>query len=245
MTTVEGQFGDLTLRKVFVGGLAWETPMEAVRDHFAKYGEILEAVIIVDRATGRSKGYGFVTFVKPEAAKKACENPTPLINGRRANCNLAALGARRPRTSSTTPPPQLWYYPAGAPPPPPFHYTHHQTLSFFGYPIGQYARTDVGGLMPIHPLYHYHHQSQAVGFPPISADPPLIFKPASLTVGLTTGDPPPLSWMQDPSSIPRDRLFASLILLPSASPHHHCIRSDISFVTDCFSSSLVPAPSLL
>lgn len=54
--------GDTTLTKVFVGGLAWETPKETMRDHFEKYGEILEAVIISDKVTGRSKGYGFVSI---------------------------------------------------------------------------------------------------------------------------------------------------------------------------------------
>ncbi|CAL5343386.1 unnamed protein product [Camellia sinensis] len=101
-----GQFGDTTLTKVFVGGLAWETPKEALRDHFGKYGEIVEAVIISDEITGRSKGYGFVTFQDSEAAKKACEDATPIINGRRANCNLASLGGRRPRSASIMPLPQ-------------------------------------------------------------------------------------------------------------------------------------------
>lgn len=59
--TNAGLFGDTTLTKVFVGGLAWETPKEAMRDHFQKFGEILEAVIISDKLTGRSKGYGFVS----------------------------------------------------------------------------------------------------------------------------------------------------------------------------------------
>ncbi|TQE03190.1 hypothetical protein C1H46_011193 [Malus baccata] len=57
-----GQFGDTTLTKVFVGELAWETPKEALREHFDKYDEILEAVIIFDKLIGRSKGYIFVTF---------------------------------------------------------------------------------------------------------------------------------------------------------------------------------------
>ncbi|KMZ64702.1 RNA-binding protein [Zostera marina] len=96
-----GQFGDTTLTKVFIGGLAWETQKETLRVHFEKYGEILEAVIISDKITGRSKGYGFVTFKEAEVAKKACEDATPVINGRRANCNLASLGARRVRTSPT------------------------------------------------------------------------------------------------------------------------------------------------
>lgn len=60
---IMGQFGDTTLTKVFVGGLAWETPKEALRDHFEKYGDILEAVIICDKLTSRSKGYGFVSFL--------------------------------------------------------------------------------------------------------------------------------------------------------------------------------------
>lgn len=60
--TVMNQFGDTTLTKVFVGGLAWETPKEAMKEHFDKYGEILEAVIISDKLSGRSKGYGFVSY---------------------------------------------------------------------------------------------------------------------------------------------------------------------------------------
>jgi hypothetical protein len=57
------RFGDTTLTKVFVGGLAWETPSEGLREHFQGYGEILEAVVITDRETGRSKGYGFVSYL--------------------------------------------------------------------------------------------------------------------------------------------------------------------------------------
>ncbi|KAJ0085266.1 hypothetical protein Patl1_09337 [Pistacia atlantica] len=89
-------FGDTTYTKVFVGGLAWETQSETMRRYFEQFGEILEAVVITDKNTGRSKGYGFVTFREPEAAKRACADPTPIIDGRRANCNLASLGRPRP-----------------------------------------------------------------------------------------------------------------------------------------------------
>jgi hypothetical protein len=61
------RFGDTTLTKVFVGGLAWETPSEGLRQHFEAYGEILEAVVITDRETGRSKGYGFVSPRPPSS----------------------------------------------------------------------------------------------------------------------------------------------------------------------------------
>ena len=44
-----------------MGGLAWETRSEGLRAHFEAYGDILEAAVITDRATGRSKGYGFVS----------------------------------------------------------------------------------------------------------------------------------------------------------------------------------------
>ncbi|KAK4434211.1 putative RNA-binding protein ARP1 [Sesamum alatum] len=89
-------FGDTTLTKVFVGGLAWETPTDVMRGYFEQFGEILEAVIINDKTTGKSKGYGFVTFRDPESARRACADPNPVIDGRRANCNIASLGRPRP-----------------------------------------------------------------------------------------------------------------------------------------------------
>ncbi|KAL6956453.1 hypothetical protein U1Q18_045327 [Sarracenia purpurea var. burkii] len=89
-------FGDTTYTKVFVGGLAWETQSDTMRRYFDQFGEILEAVVITDKHTGRSKGYGFVTFRDPESARRACADPTPIIDGRRANCNLASLGRPGP-----------------------------------------------------------------------------------------------------------------------------------------------------
>uniref|UniRef100_A0A5B6ZC04 Putative RNA-binding protein 24 isoform X2 n=1 Tax=Davidia involucrata TaxID=16924 RepID=A0A5B6ZC04_DAVIN len=95
-----GQFGDTTYTKVFVGGLAWETQKETMKKYFEQFGDILEAVVITDKTTGRSKGYGFVTFREPEAAKKACVDAAPVIDGRRANCNLASLGVQRSKPST-------------------------------------------------------------------------------------------------------------------------------------------------
>uniref|UniRef100_A0A0D6R3F1 RRM domain-containing protein n=1 Tax=Araucaria cunninghamii TaxID=56994 RepID=A0A0D6R3F1_ARACU len=93
------QGGDTTYTKIFVGGLAWETKRDTMKKYFEQFGEIQEAVVIMDKNTGRSKGYGFVTFREPEAARRACADPTPVIDGRRANCNLASLGATRTRPS--------------------------------------------------------------------------------------------------------------------------------------------------
>ncbi|KAJ0971170.1 hypothetical protein J5N97_019129 [Dioscorea zingiberensis] len=103
-----GGTSDTTFTKIFVGGLAWETQRDTMRRYFEQFGEILEAVVITDKHTGRSKGYGFVTFKNPDAALRACQDPTPVIDGRRANCNLAALGA-----STHRPRPQTPHYAAG------------------------------------------------------------------------------------------------------------------------------------
>ncbi|XP_058104985.1 uncharacterized protein LOC131248637 isoform X2 [Magnolia sinica] len=91
----QSQYGDTTYTKIFVGGLAWETQRETMRRYFEQFGEIQEAVVITDKNTGRSKGYGFVTFKDPDSAMRACQDPSPVIDGRRANCNLASLGAHR------------------------------------------------------------------------------------------------------------------------------------------------------
>ena len=46
-----------------MGGLAWETQKETMKKYFEQFGEILEAVVITDKATGKSKGYGFVLLL--------------------------------------------------------------------------------------------------------------------------------------------------------------------------------------
>ena len=86
---------DTTLTKVFIGGLAWETTSEALHQHFSRYGDISEAVVIDDRHSGKSRGYGFVTFEEPEAARKATIDSSPIIDNRKTNCIMAAKGARK------------------------------------------------------------------------------------------------------------------------------------------------------
>ncbi|KAK7072081.1 hypothetical protein SK128_027661 [Halocaridina rubra] len=50
---------DTTYTKIFVGGLPYHTTDKSLREHFEVYGEIEEAVVITDRQTGKSRGYGF------------------------------------------------------------------------------------------------------------------------------------------------------------------------------------------
>ncbi|XWS38050.1 hypothetical protein CRYUN_Cryun19dG0097600 [Craigia yunnanensis] len=96
------RFGGTIYTKIFVGGLAWETKRDTLRRYFEQFGEILEAVVIYDKSTGRSKGYGFVTFKDADSAMSACYNPFPVIDGRRANCNLASFGAQKNRPTSAS-----------------------------------------------------------------------------------------------------------------------------------------------
>lgn len=58
-------------KKLFVGGLSWDTTDDGLRQAFAAHGEITEAKVITDRDTGRSRGFGFVTFAQDEDAKTA------------------------------------------------------------------------------------------------------------------------------------------------------------------------------
>ena len=60
-------------QKLFVGGLSWGTNADALRLAFDRFGEIEDAVVISDRDTGRSRGFGFVTFVDKSAADEAIE----------------------------------------------------------------------------------------------------------------------------------------------------------------------------
>lgn len=55
--------------KIFVGGLSWNTTDQGLHAAFSPFGEIVESKVVTDRDTGRSRGFGFVTFQDPEAAK--------------------------------------------------------------------------------------------------------------------------------------------------------------------------------
>lgn len=58
-------------KKLFVGSLSWNTTDAGLHDAFAQFGDVSEAKVITDRDTGRSRGFGFVTFNDEEAADRA------------------------------------------------------------------------------------------------------------------------------------------------------------------------------
>ena len=82
--------------KLFVGGLAWATRDDGLREAFEAYGDVEEAVVIMDRDTNRSRGFGFVTFAdaaSAEAAENAMNGEE--LDGRRLRVNKAEDRPRR------------------------------------------------------------------------------------------------------------------------------------------------------
>uniref|UniRef100_A0A7N0SXX9 RRM domain-containing protein n=1 Tax=Kalanchoe fedtschenkoi TaxID=63787 RepID=A0A7N0SXX9_KALFE len=84
---------DTAQRKLFIRGLGWDTTTEGLRSLFSSYGELEEAIVIVDKTTGKSKGYGFVTFKHVDGALLALKEPSKKIDGRVTVTQLAAAGA--------------------------------------------------------------------------------------------------------------------------------------------------------
>jgi RNA recognition motif-containing protein len=77
-------------KKLFVGGLSWNTTDDGLHGAFSRFGEVAEAKVITDRETGRSRGFGFVTFANDEHAASAINemNGTEL-DGRTIKVNEA------------------------------------------------------------------------------------------------------------------------------------------------------------
>ncbi|PJC36657.1 RNA-binding protein [Candidatus Peregrinibacteria bacterium CG_4_9_14_0_2_um_filter_53_11] len=79
-------------KKLFVGNISWGVSDEDLKAAFAVYGEIEEAVIIKDKFSGRSKGFGFVTFVNGEDADAA----VAAMDGKELDGRPLAVNEARP-----------------------------------------------------------------------------------------------------------------------------------------------------
>ena len=76
--------------KLFVGGLSWNTTDSDLMDAFSPFGDVTDAKVITDRDTGRSRGFGFVTFASDEAATKAMtEMDGATLDSRKIRVNAA------------------------------------------------------------------------------------------------------------------------------------------------------------
>jgi RNA recognition motif-containing protein len=84
-------------KKLYVGNLPWSVTNDSMKELFSAYGEVVEAVVITDRMSGRSKGFGFVTFADEAVAEKAAaEMSGKDVDGRKIVVNVARPREERP-----------------------------------------------------------------------------------------------------------------------------------------------------
>ena len=78
---------------IYVGNLSWGTTDSGLRDLFAEFGEVHSAKVIMDRETGRSRGFGFVEMAEDDAARNAINE----LNGREYDGRALTVNEARPR----------------------------------------------------------------------------------------------------------------------------------------------------
>ncbi|KAJ0251358.1 hypothetical protein HA466_0123280 [Hirschfeldia incana] len=76
------------LGKLFIGGISWDTDEERLGEYFSKYGDLVESVIMRDRATGRARGFGFIVFADPSVAERVIMDKH-IIDGRTVEAKKA------------------------------------------------------------------------------------------------------------------------------------------------------------
>lgn len=89
------------MNKVFVGSLSWNVNDQSLAEHFSRIGAITEAKVINDRETGRSRGFGFVTFQNANDAQEAVNQLDGTeLDGRTIKVNIAQDKGDRDRGGS-------------------------------------------------------------------------------------------------------------------------------------------------
>ncbi|KAK4732854.1 hypothetical protein R3W88_025842 [Solanum pinnatisectum] len=82
--------------KLFVGGLSFGTDDQSLKEAFTSFGEVVEAKVIMDRDSGKSRGFGFVNFTDSESAQDAMSAMDGQdLNGRNIRVSLAQERAPR------------------------------------------------------------------------------------------------------------------------------------------------------
>jgi len=82
--------------RVFVGGISWKADETSLANFFSAYGTVIECKIIMDKATGKSKGYGFVTFQDAESANNVKQSSNLYFHGKMMNVGDAVRKSDSP-----------------------------------------------------------------------------------------------------------------------------------------------------
>ncbi len=83
--------------KLFVGNLSFNTTENALHDAFSAHGTVLEANLMMDRMTGRPRGFGFITMDSAESAQKAID----ALNGAQLDGRALTVNIAKPREERT------------------------------------------------------------------------------------------------------------------------------------------------
>ncbi|KAJ6486936.1 putative RNA-binding protein rbpB [Mycena sanguinolenta] len=76
--------------KLYIGNLSYKTDDDSLRNYFSSFGNITDSIVMLDRDTGRSRGFGFVTYSTDAEAQAAIqESNDQELDGRRLRVNLA------------------------------------------------------------------------------------------------------------------------------------------------------------
>ncbi|MCO5611791.1 hypothetical protein L7F22_066050 [Adiantum nelumboides] len=95
---------DQAQRKLFIGGLSYDTTTETLINIFSQYGEIEEGSVAYDKATNKSRGFAFMTYKSVEAARRALSDPNKNIEGRNVVIKLAMDGLKdKPQVQMVNP----------------------------------------------------------------------------------------------------------------------------------------------
>ncbi|XP_012278440.1 heterogeneous nuclear ribonucleoprotein 27C isoform X5 [Orussus abietinus] len=101
---VKTEMDDDEKGKLFVGGLSWETTQENLQRYFGRYGEVIDCVVMKNSESGRSRGFGFVTFSDPSNVSLVLQNGPHQLDGRTIDpkpCNPRTL--QKPKRSGGFP----------------------------------------------------------------------------------------------------------------------------------------------
>ena len=66
--------------KLFIGGISWDTDENLLREYFSNYGEVLQVTVMREKATGRPRGFGFVSFSDPAVIDRLLQSKHHIDN---------------------------------------------------------------------------------------------------------------------------------------------------------------------
>merc|ERR1712038_640382 len=86
---------------MFIGGLSWQTTPEGLKEHFAKFGDIAEVMVMKDPTTRRSRGFGFVTFSDASSVDKVLAHGSHDLDGKKIDPKVAFPRRAHPKVTRT------------------------------------------------------------------------------------------------------------------------------------------------